>query len=76
MRKLMILTIGITGLALLGACRKKCNCSQIWDADTTYVKKDLVYFEGKCWIAKAQGRGIEPGPWLENGNDIWVICTE
>jgi len=35
-----------------------------------------VSHDGKCWVAVAQGRGIEPGPWMQNGNDIWELCGE
>ena len=57
------------------SCEKKCDCNQSWDSSLTYVKNDLVSYDGKCWKAVAQGRGIEPGPWLQNGNDIWEECN-
>ncbi len=59
---------------LFTSCKKACNCSETWDNDKTYVKNDLVLHDGTCWKSKAQGKGIEPGPWLENGNDIWKEC--
>mgnify|MGYP000094000431 FL=1 len=49
---------------------------QDWDPEVTYVRDDLVNYDGKCWKAEAQGRGIIPGPWLENGNDIWKECKK
>ncbi len=58
------------------SCNKKCNCNQSWDSTVTYYKNDLVSYNGQCWIAVAQGKGIEPGPWLQNGNDIWEECTD
>ena len=39
------------------------------------VKNDLASYNGKCWKAVAQGREIEPGQWLQNGNDIWEECN-
>ena len=74
MRKvLFILTLVIN--IFIASCQKKCDCSQSWDSSLTYVKNDLVSYDGKCWEAVAQGRGIEPGPWLQNGNDIWEECN-
>ena len=61
---------------LLSSCQKKCDCTQNWDSSITYVNDDLVSHDGKCWVAVAQGRGIEPGPWMQNGNDIWELCGE
>ena len=60
----------------LFSCKKDCNCTQNWDINITYTKDDLVNYNGKCWVAIAQGKGIEPGPWFENGNDIWEECEE
>ena len=56
------------------SCKKKCDCNKSWDSSVTYYKNDLVLYDGKCWIALAQGKAIEPGPWLQNGNDIWEEC--
>jgi len=58
------------------SCKKKCDCTQAWDSSITYVKDDLVTYDSKCWKAVAQGRAIEPGPWLHNGNDIWEECKK
>lgn len=59
------------------SCSKSdCNCTNPWDINTTYFEDDLVSHNQKCWIAIAQGKGIEPGPWLYNGNDIWVECID
>jgi hypothetical protein len=65
---LIILTAG------LGSCRKRCDCTRKWDRKETYVRGDLVSHKGRCWEAREQGSGIEPGPWMHNGNDIWVEC--
>lgn len=69
-----IIILSIT--LIFSACGQDCNCTEDWDENITYVKDDLVNHDGKCWIAVAQGRGIVPGPWLENGNDIWEECDE
>ena len=58
------------------SCNKSCDCKETWDTDITYSKDDLVSYDGQCWVAITQGKGIIPGPWLENGNDIWEECTE
>lgn len=58
------------------SCNQNCECNEEWDSTITYVKDDIVNHDGKCWTAVAQGRGIVPGPWLENGNDIWEECIE
>lgn len=58
------------------SCKKKCDCSKIWDSSVTYVKNDMVSYDGKCWKAVGQGKGIIPGPWLQNGNDIWEECRQ
>lgn len=63
-------------ISLFYSCSDSCDCNQDWDPDITYVSNDKVAYDGKCWIAVAQGRGITPGPWLQNGNDIWEECTE
>jgi len=73
LRNLMILTIAILSLI---SCGGSCDCSENWSAEDLYIKDDVVSYEGKCWTAVAQGRGIVPGPWLENGNDIWEECVE
>lgn len=58
------------------SCGNSCDCNQNWDSTLIYVQDDIVSYDGKCWIAISQGKGIEPGPWLENGNDIWEECIE
>lgn len=75
MKKNILYVLLIIGLGLT-SCNKKCNCTENWDPNLTYVKRDLVKYDGKCWKAVAQGRGITPGPWLENGNDIWHECPK
>jgi len=75
--KKLLFVFGITISALMvSSCQKKCNCKDDFDASVTYYKKDLVSYEGKCWKATTQGRGIIPGPWMQNGNDIWEECTD
>jgi hypothetical protein len=55
-------------------CSKKCNCKHEWDKTITYHKNDKVLYHDTCWISISQGRGIVPGPWLQNSNDIWKPC--
>jgi hypothetical protein len=74
MKKILFCLIIGVGLFTV-SCSKKCNCSENWDSTTTYVEDDLVLYDGKCWKALAQGRGIVPGPWQQNGNDIWKECS-
>ena len=73
MKKIILLACLIIGFA---SCNKKCNCKKDWDSNVTYVKGNLVKYNGKCWEAAAQGRGIVPGPWMQNGNDIWHECSQ
>ena len=75
MRNTLFLLIILSAI-INTSCQKKCDCSENWDSNLTYVKNDLVLYNDKCWEAIGQGRGIEPGPWLENGNDIWEECNE
>ena len=58
------------------SCNQTCDCSEPWDETVTYVKNESVSHNGQCWEAVAQGRGLEPGPWLQNGNDIWEECDD
>ena len=58
------------------SCKKKCNCSQLYDSSIIYVSGNLVFHNGKCWKAVAQRKGIELEPWLQNGNDIWKECQD
>ena len=74
MRKVLFILPLVISI-FITSCQKKCDCSQSWESSLTYVKNDLVSYDGKCWKAVAQGRGIEPGPWLQNGNDIWEECN-
>ena len=54
-----------------------CQCTgNVFDPTLSYNQFDVVEHNGSCWEALAQGRGITPGPWLVNGNDIWIICEE
>ena len=75
MRKLLFI-LSIVVSTFNTSCQKDCACSESWDSNLTYVKNELVSYNGKCWIASAQGRGIETGPWLQNGNDIWEECNK
>lgn len=61
---------------ILNSCKDQCEYTEEWDDSTTYVRGESVTYSGECYIAVNQGRGIIPGPWLENGNDIWELCTE
>ena len=70
------LFIALLFVGSVSSCQKKCECTENWDSSTTYIKNDMVSYDGKCWKATAQGRGIVPGPWLQNGNDIWEICND
>jgi len=75
MRSILFVLIIVISI-FTASCQKKCDCTQSWDSSFTYVKNDLVSYDGTCWKAAAQGRGIEPGPWLQNGNDIWEECQD
>lgn len=70
----LILALGIILLQL--SCKSECNCTEEWDEDKIYVANDLVNHNGECYEASAQGKGITPGPWQQNGNDIWMLCVE
>ena len=72
---IVLLTIFIS-ITTMNSCKKKCNCSQNYDATRLYDKGDLVIYNGKCWKASSRGKGITPGPWLQDGNDIWKECIE
>ncbi len=73
MKKLLFL-IAIISSFSLNSCNKKCDCQNNWDSNITYYSSDLVYHNGKCWRAFAQGGGsiVEPGT---NGGDIWEECN-
>lgn len=73
--KTIIITTSLFSLSLLYSCNKDCNCTSSWSSTQTYSKGDLVSWNGTCYKAVAQGRGIEPGPWMQNGNDIWEVCS-
>ncbi len=54
-----------------------CDCiGKIFDPVVLYHDFDVVEYNGVCWEAIAQGIGVTPGLWLENGNDIWIECEE
>jgi len=74
--KKSLFIVSIIAITMLASCKKECACSQNWDSTITYVEDDLVLYNGTCWIAVGQGKGIESGPWLANGNDIWEECTD
>ncbi len=56
------------------SCQKRCSCIMEYDENVTYKKGNSVSHEGKCYKAISQGRGIKPGPYRQNGNDIWKEC--
>lgn len=76
LKKATFTTVLSIGLVLISCNKNDCNCTNAWDSNTTYIENDLVSHNQKCWIALAQGKGIEPGPWLQNGNDIWEECND
>ncbi len=63
-------------ISFLHSCNNNCDCSEEWDSSITYVIDDLVSHNDTCWVSKGRGRGVKPGPWLENGNDIWLVCDD
>jgi len=71
----VLLTLSITA-ASLTSCKNDCNCSENWEASIRYSTGDLVFHNDTCWICRGGGRGIEPGPFLENGNDVWFQCED
>ncbi len=74
--KTLSCTVIVIGLLHFSACKKHCRCDLIWDPSVTYVSGNSVSYNNKCYVAIAQGRGIVPGPWMQNGNDIWKECVE
>jgi hypothetical protein len=62
-------------IAFLTSCKNDCNCSDDWDVSIRYFPDDLVFYNDTCWISIGTGR-IRPGPWLQNGNDIWIQCED
>jgi len=74
MKKLLVLIAIISSLGFV-SCNKQCNCQNNWDPNTTYTSGDLVFHNGICWRAFAQGGGsiVEPGT---PGGDIWEECKE
>jgi hypothetical protein len=60
---------------VLASCTR-CDCKETFDSNKVYQKGDLVIYSGKCWKAVTQGQGIVPGPWQQNGNDIWTECMK
>jgi putative component of membrane protein insertase Oxa1/YidC/SpoIIIJ protein YidD len=75
-RNIIVLFTIFISITTMNSCKKKCNCSENYDATRLYDKGDLVIYNGKCWKASSRGRGITPGPWLQDGNDIWKECIE
>ena len=75
-RNIIVLFTIFISITAMNSCKKKCNCSENYDATRLYDKGDLVIYNGKCWKASSKGRGITPGPWLQDGNDIWKECIE
>ncbi len=73
-KKVLIVLLIFT--ALFTSCNNDCNCSEDWEEDTLYFTDDLVFHNDTCWICRGGGRRIEPGPFLQNGNDIWFECED
>lgn len=73
---LILLLSGVMTQCTKEKDRTPCSCSQNYDSTITYVTNDMVSYNGTCWYAVAQGRGITPGPWMMNGNDIWKECSD
>jgi hypothetical protein len=70
----------IFSIVLLTQCKRDkdrthCHCTQNYDSTVQYVKNDMVNYNGICWYSVYSGRGIIPGPWQQNGNDIWKECN-
>ncbi len=62
---------------LITSCQKsKCNSTEEWIPTVTYAVNEIVWYNDTCWVAINQGRGIEPGPWLQNENDVWMPCLD
>ncbi len=58
-------------------CRdKSCNCLEDWDSNKQYEKGESVFHNDTCWVAINRGNGVEPGPWLVKGNDVWIFCQD
>ena len=61
----------------LNACTEDpCDCTEDWEESKSYSMDSLVKHNGECYKAISSGRGILPGPWMENKNDIWVLCED
>lgn len=80
MNRLIIFALLILLSLAMTQCTKEkdrtpCSCTQNYDSTLTYFPNDMVKYSGKCWYSVGQGRGIKPGPWLINGNDIWKECN-
>lgn len=70
-----LILIGVISLVIFTSCNR-CDCNEEYNDQITYKKGNKVLYQGVCYKAIHQGNGIEPGPWLENGNDIWEICEK
>ncbi len=70
------LLVAVCGILILQSCEKRCNCSANYESTRKYFKGDLVTYDGKCWKAVNEGLGVTPGPWLQDGNDVWKECVE
>ena len=75
MKKLLPLFFMLT-LFFLSCKKDTCDCMENWDDSIQYFESDLVWYNDTCWVALHGGRGIIPGPWQQNGNDIWMVCEE
>lgn len=81
MKKLIYFTGSIVLIGtLIISCKKNnlekhCDCynASPWDSTKVYNRKDIVSYDNKCWVANTQGKA-KPGPWLQNGNDVWKEC--
>jgi len=83
-RLMPFIICALAGIVIISCTKQKndqqpkqkvvCNCTQAYDANVIYHPTDMVGYDGKCWYAVAQGRGVTPGPWLQNYNDVWKEC--
>jgi len=55
---------------------KKCACEEEYDPILTYVYKNSVIYQGKCYTALTQGRGTAPGNLTPSGETLWEECNK
>lgn len=77
-KKIAIATLIFVSTISLTSCNKKCKCdsSNQWNAVRLYSPQEISLHNGICWTCVKENRGVEPGPWLQNGNDSWQECTK